>query len=104
MNDDEDEGDEEVEEKPDVDHLQVGGVRQAVIHLDISISNNICNSISISSSTIFSIGTSKFSFGVIIISIRTSRYQKKMKQYQTITHLDYQGCEHQHGCEIDAND
>ena len=35
MNDDEDEGDEEVEEKPDVDHLQVGGVGQTVIYLDI---------------------------------------------------------------------
>ena len=35
VDDDEDEGDEKVEEKPDVNHLKVGGVRQAVIHLDI---------------------------------------------------------------------
>ena len=35
MDDDEDEGDEEVEEEPDVDHLQVGGVWQAIIHLVI---------------------------------------------------------------------
>ena len=34
MDDDEDEGDEEVEEEPDVDHLQVGGVGQAVVHLE----------------------------------------------------------------------
>ena len=47
VDDDEDEGDEKVEEKPDVNHLQVGGVRQAVINLDISLGNNICISISI---------------------------------------------------------
>ena len=37
VNDDEDEGYEEVEEKPDVYHLQIGGVRQAVIHLCTNI-------------------------------------------------------------------
>ena len=36
VDDDEDEGDEEVEEKPDVDHLQVGGVWQAIVHLYFS--------------------------------------------------------------------
>ena len=39
MDDDEDEGDEEVEEEPDVDHLQVGGVGQAVVHLEVVFFN-----------------------------------------------------------------
>ena len=37
VDDDEDEGYEEVEEKPDVYHLQIGGVGQAVIHLCTNI-------------------------------------------------------------------
>ena len=39
MDDDEDEGDKEVEEEPDVDHLQVGGVGQAVVHLEFVFCN-----------------------------------------------------------------
>ena len=39
MDDDEDEGDEEVEEEPDVDHLQVGGVGQAVVDLQLVFHN-----------------------------------------------------------------
>ena len=33
VDDDQNEGNEEVEEKPDVDHFQVGGVGQAIVHL-----------------------------------------------------------------------
>ena len=39
VDDDEDEGDKEVEEKPDVDHLQVGGVWQAIVHLYFSFAS-----------------------------------------------------------------
>ena len=41
VDDDEDEGDEEVEEKPDVNHLQVRGVGQAIIHLVLKFSFDI---------------------------------------------------------------
>ena len=40
VDDDEDEGDKEVEEEPDVNHLQVGGIRQTIIYLSCHFQNH----------------------------------------------------------------